>query len=95
MEAGINLVQFNEEVRAVILKSDVQGIFCAGADLKERVKMKPEDVGPFVAKARQVIGSFTTLRVPVISALDGGAYGGGLEIALATDIRVAGRNLKI
>lgn len=66
------------------------GIFCAGADLKERAKIKEEDVGPFVARARRMFSSVSTLPMPVITALDGGAFGGGLELALATDIRIAG-----
>ena len=78
------------DVRAVILKSDVPGIFCAGADLKERAKMKEEEVGPLVARARRMFSDMSALPVPVITALDGGAFGGGLELALATDIRVAG-----
>ena len=83
-------MRLNRDVRAVVIKSDVPGIFCAGADLKERAKMKEEDVGPFVARARRAISDVSALPVPVITALDGGAFGGGLELALATDIRIAG-----
>ena len=74
----------------MILKSDVPGVFCAGADLKERKKMKEEDVPRYVLRARRIITDLSELPMPVISALDGVALGGGLEIALATDIRVAG-----
>ncbi len=66
------------------------GIFCAGADLKERKTIRPEEVGPFVANGRRIIGDLSSMPMPVITALDGGAYGGGLEMALATDIRIAG-----
>ena len=65
------------------------GIFCAGADLKERRVMKAEDVGPMVAKARRVFSEFGSMPMPTIVAIDGGAYGGGLEISLAADIRIA------
>ena len=84
-------VRHNRQVRAVILKSDVPGIFCAGADLKERSKMKNDEVGPWVARARRIIADLADLPVPVIAALDGAALGGGLEMALAADIRVAGK----
>ena len=83
-------MRIDRDVRAVILKSDVQGIFCAGADLKERAKMKEEEVGPLVTRARRMFSDVSTLPVPVITALDGGAFGGGMELALATDIRIAG-----
>ena len=54
--------------------------------------MKPEDVGPHVAKARRIFADFGSMPMPTIVALDGGAYGGGLEIGLAADIRVAGKH---
>ncbi len=53
--------------------------------------MKPEEVGPMVAKARRIFADFGNMPMPTIVALDGGAYGGGLEISLAADIRVAGK----
>ena len=54
--------------------------------------MKEEEVGPLVARARRMLSDIAALPVPVITALDGGAFGGGLELALATDIRIAGMN---
>ena len=90
MEEGLAMVQHNTDVRVVVLTSDVPGAFCAGADLKERAAMREEEVGPLVARARRAFTDISELRVPVIAALDGLAYGGGLELALAADIRVAG-----
>lgn len=95
LEEAIERVKVDRDVRAVILKSDVPGIFCAGADLKERATMKEEDVGPFVARARRMFSNVSTLPMPVITALDGGAFGGGMELALATDIRIAADSAKM
>ena len=64
-----------------------------GADLKERAKMAPEEVGPFVSGLRQLLREFQNYPVPTIAALDGTAVGGGLEMALAFDMRVAGNCL--
>lgn len=89
---GVSSVIHDRSVRVVILRSDVPGMFCAGADLKERATMKEEEVGPMVAKGRRLISDLSNLPKPVISALDGFALGGGLEVALATDIRVAADN---
>ena len=87
----MNNVRHNREVRVVILKSDVPGVFCAGADLKERAAMAEEDVAPRLLRARKAISDLGELPMPVIAAMDGVAVGGGLELALACDIRVAGK----
>lgn len=94
-EDGLNSVRHDKDTRVVVLRSLVPGVFCAGADLKERAKMRAEDVGPFVAKARAFITDLEALPVPVIVALDGGAFGGGLEIALACDLRIAADSAKL
>lgn len=92
---AIDGVRHDSSVRVVLLRSMVPGVFCAGADLKERAKMKPEEVGPFVAKARAMISDIENLPMPVIVALDGAALGGGLEMALAGDLRVAANTTKM
>ena len=71
------------------------GIFCAGADLKERAKMAEHEVGPFVSRARAAIMELNNLPMPTIAALDGHALGGGLEVALSCDFRIAADNAKL
>merc|ERR1719189_3319838 len=92
---AVETVKFNKSVRVVILKSTTPGIFCAGADLKERMKMPANLVGAFVAKAQRFISDLENLPMPVIAALDGHALGGGLEMALACDLRVAADSAKM
>jgi methylglutaconyl-CoA hydratase len=92
---AIESLKHDKTVRAVVVRSVVPGIFCAGADLKERAKMAPSDVGPFVSKLRAMVSGLTSLPAPVIAALDGAAMGGGLEIALACDLRIAASSTKM
>ncbi|CAL8276545.1 unnamed protein product [Merluccius merluccius] len=95
MSEAVDDVKKNSKVRSVIVCSLVPGIFCAGADLKERAKMHQSEVGPFVSKARALITELGNLPMPTIAAIDGAALGGGLEMALSCDIRVSSNNAKM
>lgn len=95
IEEAVEAVKFDKNVRVLILRSLVPGVFCAGADLKERAKMSEKEVAPFVAKGRKMMNDFHEMPVPVIAALDGVAAGGGLEIAMACDFRIAADNAKM
>ena len=75
--------------RAVVLCSDVPGVFCAGADLKERAGMSQEEAAAFVQRLRGALGALAALPQPTVAAVEGVALGGGLELALACDFRVA------
>lgn len=85
----------DKSVRVVILRSLVPGVFCAGADLKERAKLSPNEVSRFVTSLRQLLTGIEQLPMPVIGAIDGVALGGGLEMALACDIRTAACDVKM
>ena len=83
-------LRFDPSVRVVVLHSLVPGVFCAGADLKERAAMAPPEVAAFVHGLRTGFTELEDLPMPVIAVLEGAAFGGGLELALAADLRVAG-----
>ncbi|XP_005106654.2 methylglutaconyl-CoA hydratase, mitochondrial [Aplysia californica] len=88
-------VKFDTGVRCVVIRSEVPGVFCAGADLKERLTMSEKEVAAFVAGIRANVTGLHNLPMPTIAALDGAALGGGLEMALSCDLRVAASNAKI
>ncbi|KAI0346801.1 ClpP/crotonase [Trametopsis cervina] len=84
-------VHFNKNVRVLVVRSTTQGSFCAGADLAERRTMSQTQVDKFLLDLRGALGRLENLPMPTIAAIDGPALGGGLELALACDLRVAGR----
>ncbi|CAF0968948.1 unnamed protein product [Brachionus calyciflorus] len=94
-EIFLNSIRYDKRARCVIIRSLVPGVFCAGADLKERAKMQVEEVGPFVSRTRKLFDDLSRLPMPVIAAIDGVALGGGLEMALACDFRVASSSAKM
>ncbi|XP_066247453.1 methylglutaconyl-CoA hydratase, mitochondrial [Euwallacea similis] len=91
----IDKIKYEHIARVVILRSMVPKVFCAGADLKERAEMTPKQVAHFVTDLRSLMTKLQNIPVPVLAAIDGIALGGGLEIALACDIRVASVDSKM
>jgi methylglutaconyl-CoA hydratase len=75
--------------RAVIVTGGGARAFCAGADLKERAEMSLDEVRAQLVRYRTDLAWLSTCPVPTIAAINGAALGGGLELALLCDLRVA------
>ncbi|KAL4882838.1 ClpP/crotonase-like domain-containing protein [Aspergillus karnatakaensis] len=85
----------NGPTRALVIGSNADSAFCAGADLKERLHMTKEETNAFLAKLRGTFRDLAALPIPTISAVSSTALGGGLELALATHFRVFGSNSSV
>lgn len=83
-----------KEIRAVIVAAQGRA-FCAGADLKERRTLNEQQVRRNVNKIRDVFSQLERLTQPTIAAINGYAFGGGFELALACDFRFAVREAKM
>uniref|UniRef100_A0ABM5G7W2 Enoyl-CoA hydratase domain-containing protein 2, mitochondrial isoform X1 n=1 Tax=Pogona vitticeps TaxID=103695 RepID=A0ABM5G7W2_9SAUR len=91
----LDVLRFDDSVRVVIVRSNVEGVFCAGADLKERAQMSDTETDHFVQRLRNLMDNIAALPMPTIAAIEGYALGGGLELALACDLRVAASSAKM
>ena len=89
LEAEVARVAREGAVRAVVLTGAGDKAFCAGADLKDREKMSHDDIKRWLELLHRAFRSLELAPQPFIAALNGVAFGGGLELALACDLRVA------
>jgi len=87
----------DEAVRCVVLTGAGDRAFCAGADIKERAGNTPAPADYFVRQQRthELFSGIAAFEKPVIAAINGVALGGGLELALCADIRIAADHARL
>jgi len=92
LKEEIEKIRFEPDVRVVIITGAGEKAFCAGADLKERATLSETRVREYIFTIRNLFSAIDQLNKPVIAAVNGIALGGGTEMALASDIRLAARH---
>lgn len=91
----IDIVSGDDSIRALIITGAGERSFCAGADITYMVNIDPIKAEKYASSAQAVLNKIEKIDKPVIAAINGFALGGGCELALVCDIRIASSNAKI
>ena len=92
--SAANLISGHKDIYAAVLYGGPK-VFAAGADVKEMADMTYSQMAEAAHRLSQAFTSVARIGQPTISAVTGFALGGGLELAMCTDFRVAGDNAKL
>ncbi len=93
MDHAVAKFKHDIDLRAIIITGEGKA-FVAGADIAEMVNKTAKEGSEFSARGQKTFSSFSTLNIPVIAAINGFALGGGLELALGCDFRIASTKAK-
>lgn len=92
---ALDEVEKNQDLRVLIITAEGEKAFCAGADLKERATLTEEETIQAVGEIGNLVSRVEDIEIPTIAAINGAAFGGGLELSLGCDIRIASENAKM
>lgn len=85
----------DETIKVIIVTGAGEKSFCAGADISYMVDIDPIAAEKYASSAQSVLNKIERLEKPVIGAINGYALGGGCELAMVCDIRIASSNAKL
>ena len=87
-------IEDDQDVRVIILTGSGERAFVAGADIAEMQPRSSLEISSFIDTGRKTFDRIYTLSKPVIAAINGFALGGGCELAMCCDLRIASENAK-
>jgi len=88
----LDKIKNNDDIRTVVITGSGNKAFCAGADINQLKILDQETGYSFAKSGQEVFNKIETLGKPVIAAINGYCFGGGLELAMACTIRIASDN---
>jgi len=91
---AVKEIEADSNVKVIVVNSSGDRAFAAGADVKEMVKLTPVEIYDFCQGFRKACGSLESFALPVIAVIKGLALGGGCELAMSCDLRIAADNAK-
>ena len=91
----IDIVGVDDTIKVIIITGAGERSFCAGADIAYMVNIDPMKAEKYASSAQEVLNKIEKLEKPVIAAINGFALGGGCELTMVCDIRIASSNAKI
>ncbi len=92
---AIDSLEKNQNVKCIVINGEGNCAFSAGADITELMELTSENAAKFSVKGQKVLSKLEAMSKPVIAAISGYTLGGGLELALACDFRIAADNVKL
>ncbi len=95
LKGRLDALWFDREVRVVMITGAGEKAFCAGADLKERATLSEVQVKEFIRTIRDTFTMLEEMPKPTMAVMNGVAFGGGLEMALACDLRYAAESARM
>ncbi|HEY6884172.1 MAG TPA: enoyl-CoA hydratase-related protein [Nitrososphaeraceae archaeon] len=95
LSTAIDIVGTDDKIKVLIITGTGERSFCAGADIRYVVNIDPIEAEKYATFIHGLLNKIENLEKPVIAAVNGYALGGGCELALACDIRIASSNAKI